>query len=75
MKKVYTSLVMILFLLSFFIGIFIYSFFSTAYLISDKKSDAEVVYIYTDSKGEISLTKKDFYCELKDAADKANLNM
>ncbi len=75
MKKVYTSLVMILFLLSFFIGIFIYSFFSTAYLISDKKSDATVVYIYTDSKGEISLTKKDFYCELKDSADRANLNI
>ena len=79
MKKLYLGLVLTMILLSFFIGIFIYSFFATAYSISDQKTDASVVDIQIgeDQKKDdiIVVTKKLFYSQIKDAADKANINI
>ena len=81
MKKVLVSLISIMLLLSFFISIFIYSFFSTAYMISDRKSDDVVINIeigadkVNDIDNMIVLSKGMFYDELKDAADKAQTNI
>lgn len=79
MKKLYLSLVFMMFFLSFSIGIFIYSLFSTAYSISDRKSDTTVVNIHISDeqkKQDITVvTKKLFYSQIKNAANETNVNI